>query len=338
MSNKKVSMQTIADYLNISKVTVYKALNNQQYVSDDLKEKILRAAQELGYYKVSGKNLALNNNLAFVVPKRFFLENEGFYTSIFYYLNNFCHNDGLALTLYVINNSDESNCTLPATLNSGSCDGIFIAGEMTDDYIHGIGDLGLPVLLIDFYKPSFNYDCIIADNFFNGFTITNYLIEKGHTDIGFVGNPSQTSSISDRFYGYQKALAAHNLPYNPDWHLVNNNLTTGVYTLETPLPKTLPTAFVCHCDRAAYFLIQRINMEGLKVPADISVACFDNTNLAENSNPPLTTVDISTKTIAKNSYSQLRSRIKDNSLSKQRIYIPCNIVERSSVANIKKII
>lgn len=331
MSNKKVSMQTIADYLNISKVTVYKALNNQQYVSDELKEKILKTAEELGYYKTSAKNLSLNNHLAFVVPKRFFLENEGFYTSIFYYLNNFCHNDGLALTLYVINNSDESGGVLPATLNSGSCDGIFIAGEMTDEYIQGIGRLGLPVLLIDFYKPAFHYDCIIADNFFNGFTATNYLIENGHKEIGFVGNPSQTSSISDRFYGYQKALATHNLPYNPDWHLVNNNLATGVYTLDTPLPKTLPTAFVCHCDRAAYFLIQRINMENLKVPADISIISFDNTSLAENSNPPLTTVDISTKIIAKNSYNQLRSRIKDNTLPKQRIYIPCSIVERSSI-------
>jgi LacI family transcriptional regulator len=328
-------MQTIADYLNISKVTVYKALNNQQYVSGELKEKILQTAEELGYYKVSGKNAALNNILAFVVPKRFFLENEGFYTSIFYYLNNFCHNDGLTLILYVINSSDESSCTLPATLNSTSCDGIFIVGEMTDEYIHSIGGLRLPILLIDFYKPSFDYDCIIADNFFNGFTVTNYLIEKGHIEIGFVGNPSQTSSISDRFYGYQKALASHGLHYNPDWHLVNNNLTTGVYTLDTPLPAKLPTAFVCHCDRAAYFLIQRINMEGLKVPTDISVVSFDNTTLAENSNPPLTTVDISTKIIARNSYNQLRNRIKDNSLSKQRIYIPCNIIVRSSVTDIK---
>jgi LacI family transcriptional regulator len=331
MKNKRVSMQTIADYLNVSKVTVYKALNNQQYVSDELREQIIQVAKDLGYIKPTNKNPVLNNRLAFIVPKRYFLESDSFYTTIFYYLNNFCNNDKITLTLYVINGSDESSCTIPAALSSSNCDGIFLAGEITDKYVHDIGELGLPVTLIDFYKPHLNYDCIIADNFFNGFTATNYLIEKGHSNIGFVGTPSQTSSISDRFYGYRKALASHNLAYNPDWHLTNNDAISGVYTLDTPLPDTLPTAFVCHCDRAAYFLIQRLNMVNIKVPEEISVISFDNTNLAENSTPMLTTIDINTKIIAEKSYAQLRNRIENSSIPKQRIYIPCNIVERNSV-------
>lgn len=331
MKSNKVSMQTIADYLNISKVTVYKALNNQQYVSEELREKIIQTAKDLGYIKTTKKNHVLHNSLAFIVPKRFFLESDSFYTSIFYYLNNLTHNDGLVLTLYIINSTDESNCIIPNVLSLNKCDGIFIAGEMTDKYIHSIGELGLPMLLIDFYKPDLNYDCVIADNFFNGYTATNYLIEKGHTEIGFVGIPGQTTSISDRFFGYQKALSSHKLNYNPVWQLANNDSVTGVYSLDTPLPDTLPTAFVCHCDRSAYFLIQRLNMENIKVPEDISIISFDNTDLAENSVPRLTTIDISTKLIAENSYSQLRDRIENTAIPKQRIYIPCKIVERDSV-------
>ena len=331
MKGNRVSMQTIADLLKVSKVTVYKALNNQQYVSEELREKIIQTAADLGYIKSTGKNQVLNNSLAFIVPKRFFLESDSFYTSIFYYINNSCHRDGLVLTLYIINNEDESNCIIPNTSSLNECDGIFIAGEMTDQYIHIVGDLGLPMLLIDFYKPDLNYDCVIADNFFNGYTATNYLIEKGHTDIGFVGIPSQTSSISDRFFGYQKALSSHNLKFNPDWHLANNNHITGIYSLDTPLPDKMPTAFVCHCDRSAYFLIQRLNMENIKVPDDISIISFDNTNLAENSTPKLTTIDINTKIIAEKSYSQMKSRIENAAIPKQRIYTPCRIVERDSV-------
>ncbi len=331
MSSKKVSMQTIADYLDISKVTVYKALNNQQYVSDELKEKILQTAKDLGYHKSSTKSTVLYNSLAFVVPKRFFLEDEGFYTSIFYHLNNFCQNENQSLALYVVNSANENDGILPAALTSSGCDGIFIAGEMKSEYIHSLSTLGIPMILIDFYKPSFNIDCIIADNFFNGFTATNYLIEYGHTKIGFVGNPNQTSSISDRFFGYQKALSTHDLSFNIAWHLVNNNPITGIYTLDTFLPKELPTAFVCHCDRSAYFLTQRLNMDGIKVPNDISVVSFDNTTLAENSDPPLTTIDISTRTLAKDSYRQLCSRIMDKTIPVQRIYIACNIIERKSV-------
>jgi LacI family transcriptional regulator len=324
-------MQTIADYLNISKVTVYKALNNQQYVSDELRKKILQTAKDLGYLKTTNKNQALNNSLAFIVPKRFFLENDNFYTTIFYYLNKACHKDGLVLTLYVISNTDENNCTIPNISSLNECDGIFIAGEMKDKYICSIGELGLPILLIDFNKPDLNYDTVIVDNFFNGYTATNYLIEKGHTDIGFIGIPSQTSNISDRFFGYQKALASYNLNYNPAWQLANNNHTTGVYGLDTVLPDVLPTAFVCHCDRSAYYLIQRLSMENIKVPEDISIISFDNTDLAENSTPKLTTIDINTKIIAEKSYAQLRYRIENSNIPQQRIYIPCRIVERDSV-------
>ena len=73
-------------------------------------------------------------------------------------------------------------------------------------------------------------------------------------------------------------------------------------------------------------------MAGLSVPGDISVISFDNTTLAENARPALTTVDISTKEIARSAYVHLRKRIADNTLPAQRIYIQSNIIERDSVA------
>ena len=95
----------------------------------------------------------LYNSLAFVVPKRFFLEDEGFYTSIFYHLNNFCQNENQSLALYVVNSANENDGILPAALTSSGCDGIFIAGEMKSEYIHSLSTLGIPMILIDFYKP-----------------------------------------------------------------------------------------------------------------------------------------------------------------------------------------
>jgi LacI family transcriptional regulator len=75
-------------------------------------------------------------------------------------------------------------------------------------------------------------------------------------------------------------------------------------------------------------------MENIKVPEDISIISFDNTDLAENSNPTLTTIDISTKIIAEKSYAQLRYRIKNTTIPKQRIYIPCDIIERNSIKSL----
>lgn len=330
MKNKKISMQMIADQLGISKVTVYKALNNKPYVSKDLNEQILQIAAELGYNKNNLKNKIDINTLAFVVPRRFFLEQENFYTTIFYYLNKMSLKQNINLTLFVINRNDEENIILPSTLISNSFDGIFIGGEITNNYIKAIANIKAPIILIDFYKPEFNFDCVITDNFYNGINATNHLIEKGHKEIGFLGDFNQTSSISDRFFGYQKALSTHNLTYNSNWHLVNNNTETGVYTLDISLPESLPTAFVCHCDMAAYFLIQRLNMSNIKVPKDVSIISFDNTKLCESSIPKLTSIDINTKKIAQKAFEQLIERIKFPNSPQQRLYITCDIIERDS--------
>jgi DNA-binding LacI/PurR family transcriptional regulator len=72
-------------------------------------------------------------------------------------------------------------------------------------------------------------------------------------------------------------------------------------------------------------------MANIKVPEDISIISFDNTVLAENSIPKLTSIDINTKIIAEKSYAQLRYRIENNNIPQQRIYIPCTLVERDSV-------
>ena len=101
MANGKVTMQMIADKLGVTKVSVSKALNNQPGISDKLRTEINKAALELGYNKHMIHKRA-SNNFAFVVPKRFFLENENFYTTIYYYLNKQCQKTGQILSNIVV--------------------------------------------------------------------------------------------------------------------------------------------------------------------------------------------------------------------------------------------
>ena len=92
---------------------------------------------------------------------------------------------------------------------------------------------------------------------------------------------TQTSSISIVILDTRKPSHTQS-GYKHQLASVNNNTETGVYTLDIDLPDPLPDAFVCHCDMAAYFLIQRLTMCGIKVPEDVSVISFDNTKLSES--------------------------------------------------------
>ena len=331
MKNEKITMQQIADRLGVTKVSVSKALNGQPGISGKLREEIVKTAKELGYRKKRSTANARHSRLAFVTPKRFFLENENFYTTIFYYLNRICQSSGWSLSSFVIDSGEEGSAKLPETLTSDLFDGVFIAGEMETPFVEKVVGLSLPVVLIDFYEPSLDLDCIVTDNFYLGYCATDYLIRKGHREIGFVGDTRETSNIMDRYYGYRKALTLAGLPVRDEWHLVNNDPRTGVYTLDYRLPDPLPSAFVCHCDMAAYFLMQSMRKEGYSVPQDVSVISFDNTSLSRATTPALSTFDIDRREIARRAFEQMLLRISESGRQSERIYIENRLIERGSV-------
>lgn len=333
MKSSKVTMQNIADKLGISKVSVSKAIRNQPDIGEDLKRKILQTANEMGYFNERQSLVSKIERFAFLVPKRFFLENENFYTTIYYYLNKKCLNNNLNLSLFVINSAEEKDLTIPAALNNLNIGGLLLAGEIDEAYLFALSNLNIPMLSIDFYKPHLQIDCILTDNFYISYSATTHLIDKGHRKIGFVGNPKQTSSIMDRYFGFQKALAFNNLSFSEDWNIINNDPISGRYTLDFSLPEELPTAFVCHCDMAAYFLIQKLLGMGLNVPDDVSIVSFDNTEISRTCSPKLTTVDINKKDFAYMAFDQMMKRVQCPELPPQRIFINAEFIERQSVKN-----
>ncbi|WP_343247290.1 LacI family DNA-binding transcriptional regulator [Diplocloster hominis] len=336
MDNNKVTMQQIADKLGISKVSVSKAINNQEGISQELRKKILSVAVEMGYMPKKKFTTADKQDykLAFFTPKRYFFENENFYSQIFYYLNKECSDAHYTLSVFIINAEDEHAGILPSIYLNDDFDGVFVGGEMESSYIQNLLRFQKPVILIDFYKPGLDLDCILVDNFYIGYEATTYLIQNGHTRIGFVGNIEQASSIADRFYGYQKALAENQLTYSKEWNIVNNEPLTGLYTENISLPGEMPTAFLCYCDMAAFYLIKTLSSRNLHVPQDISIISFDNTEISKSSIPPLTTVDISKKQLANHAFQQMLLRLDNPDSNTQRVIVSTKLVIRSSVRHI----
>ena len=185
--------------------------------------------------------------------------------------------------------------------------------------------------------PILGIDSIVSDNFSTGQEVTAYLIQKGHQRIGFVGNIHNSSSICDRYFGYLKALRLNGLEVREDWHFANNDEVTGQYTLDFALPEDLPTAFVCHCDKAAFTLMQKLEGLGVRVPEDVSVISFDNTSICDLISPRLTSVDIARKQIALYSIDQMLYRIGHSQSLPRKIYLGCRLIERNSVLDIRPV-
>jgi LacI family transcriptional regulator len=308
----KVTLQDIAIKAGISKVAVFKALNNQKGVSEQLRKKILELADEMGYirqYKYANQRM----NFLFVVDKNFFLtSSEQYYTTIYYYLAAEYQKSFSKVNIVFLDHqpNDYNQIEIAIKTSKEPIDGLFIAGEVHEQLLKDLSIIKLPLVFIDYFSPLYQYSYIHQDNYYLSYRLTKHLMENGHKEIGFVGDIHATSAISDRYFGYRKALADEKIAYTEDWH-INRNIE-HLNDLINVLPNAVPTAYVCHCDAAAYKLYAALNLKNLKVPQDVSVISFDNTHLCDAVIPTLTSAGCNKETIAKKSISAMQEMIIDS--------------------------
>ena len=296
----KVTLDSIAKELNISKVAVHKALNDKPGISAELRAKVKETAKQLGYRPcISHYKTGLH--FIYAIKKSFFLfAGEQFYTTIYYFLNAECERIDSTLNLLFYEDDD-----LVSTLNKKlasykpSIAGVFIAGEVGKLSLQQLRELRIPFVFIDFFSPLYPYSYVYLDNYTASYTATQYLIDRGHRKIGFVGDITTTSSIKDRYFGYLKALSDNGIPARND-HLVCNNIEK-MSTYEDILPADLPTAFLCHCDSAAHKLYLLLKFKNISIPGDVSVLSFDNTDLCKTIVPQLTSIGVPKEKYAKKS-------------------------------------
>ncbi len=290
---KSVTMQNIADKLGVTKVTVSKALGNKDGVSDELREKIKKTAEEMGYkFNFFGQALKSKKsfNIGVIVSEKFFDNDMSFYYNIY---KKLCLSlDKLEYTnsLHILTEENEINLVIPNIITLNKIDGLIILGKLEHNYIKKILEENIQTLFLDYYTAEFNIDCVITDNFFGSYFLTNYLLENDFKDFCFVGSIKATSSIQDRYLGYCKALiesdkmnSINNIIEDRDEH---GNL------INIKIPEKLPEAFVCNCDITAYHLCEKLKSMNINVPNDVSVVGFDNDIFSTLCNPKLTSYEV----------------------------------------------
>ena len=326
--SEKITMQKIADKVGVSKVTVSKVLNGMPGISEETQKKIINMANELGYKKKNRIKTAQAKNLKLflMISKRYFLEDDKFYTVIVYHLNNIYQKLG-AETIFTVVNAQNIE-EVAGREYHGS--GIFLIGEFDKDFVLKLSEKGLPIVGIDFYMPNIHMDFVMNDNYNAAFYATQFLIDCGHTKIGFSGNIQHSNSITDRYYGDRKALYKNNIKFSKDW-IIQENDYDNVYSYDFSLPADMPTAFLCHSDKTGIILKERLATLGYKVPDDVSIISFDNTERSAYPQNNLTAIDIDTKGMAYKAHDLMMNRLAHPSLLPQKYILSSEIVHRASV-------
>lgn len=330
-----ITMKDIANKLDISTVTVSKALSDKSGVSDSLRKKIKDTAEEMGYrcnIIAKGMKEGITYNIGVIVAQRYMDAGNSFYFAMYNNIVKHLGQHNYYAILEIIPKSSEKNLVLPNMILDKRVDAIIVLGQMEENYISIISKKEMPTIFLDFYDRNFDMDSVIGDNIYGAYTITNYLIDKGHKDIGYVGNIYSNRSILDRYLGYTKTLIENNIEVNKEW-IINDRDSNGRF-YEFDLPKKLPTAFVCNCDETAYYFIRFLEKKDIKVPDDISIVGFDNYIHAKICKPGITTIQVDTDKMSKEVVYNILNKINDRSYRFGKKVVSGTIVIRDSVKSL----
>lgn len=335
---KAVKLADIAKIMNVSTVTVSKALSDQKGVSEEMREKIKHLADEMGYKSPSAAKMMSakkSYNIGVVLSERFLDQYESFYWQMYQAVATKAVSKECFTMLEVLGIDTEQSLELPKLLKEHKVEGLIILGLLKEDYLNMlVQNVDVPFICLDFYDKHQECDAVVTDNFYGMYRLTNYLFEMGHQDIAYVGTLLYTESITDRYFGYAKAMLEHGRQIRPDWIIDDRNMDNGQRDddFEFALPEKMPTAFVCNCDLTAGVLINSLQKKGYRVPEDISVAGFDNYIHPGICKVGITTYEVDIKEMARKTINNLIKKMNHESYKQGISIVEGHMVIKDSVA------
>jgi LacI family transcriptional regulator len=170
---------------------------------------------------------------------------------------------------------------------------IAVTSELTGADLAGLARAKVPVVVVDpLNLPRARVTSVGSTNFAGGFAATQHLLGLGHRRIGYVGGPVSAACNQARLHGYRAAMEATGVPLRPEWvtsgrFVFDAGVIGGAALLDLPDP---PSAIFAGSDEMALGVIEAARARELRVPQDLSLVGFDDTQIARMASPPLTTV------------------------------------------------
>ncbi|MDP4087986.1 MAG: LacI family DNA-binding transcriptional regulator [Bacillota bacterium] len=342
----------IARIAGVSRSTVSRVINNYPNVPEETRERILEIIKQYNYVPdASARILAGIKNTTiglFIIDIRPESNSKGRRIALshyFSYLTGAIIEDaakmGYRVLVTMINNSEMYKDVKQAFYNKTISGGIFIGQKSDDPIVKEIITAGYKVAIID---QSIESDkdiyskCIVinSDNFSGAYNAIQYLINLKHSRIACITGELEKASALERLDGYKKALLDADIP------VINSLIASEEFTenggyraVKKLLAREKPTAIFLGNDSMAIGAMKAIKEAGMKVPGDISIVGFDDVEISQYLNPPLTTVKMRLSEMASLAANSLITAI-DKELNFSANYkVPVDLMIRESCTESK---
>ncbi|MFD1465893.1 LacI family DNA-binding transcriptional regulator [Lapidilactobacillus mulanensis] len=307
----KITMQTVADRLGVSKNTVSQALRNKNTVSSQTKDAVFQMADKLGYqYQKETKSEATTGNRFAIIASEYTLSFNSFFGIILNKIKELIVDQKQTIDVFMISKEDETQGKLPEKLNADNYDGLFILSFFSDQYLDLLNSVtDLPKILIDHHRPGLEIDSVLSANIDGAYEAMSYLATKGVKTVGFIGEIDRSPSYAERMIGFENALSSLHLETTDQWTI--NHLPENQNSLFETIAavKKQPDAWFCVNNGYAFSLMNYFQSHQMNVPQDIKVLAFDDTDLSRMTQPRMTVMATDLNEMGKSSYDLLQYRM-----------------------------
>ncbi len=340
---KTPTLRDIAAKADVAISTVSSVLNNRANVTPETRERVLRAAAELGYRQrlVADSPFSAQLSTIGLITKHRNgdpLVVNPFYSYIIAGVERECQRYNMNL-MYATVEVDDRNHTLslPGMLLNELVDGVIIVGAFLEESLTDISRRAeRNLVLIDGYTSKETFDSVLMDNFGGAVNAVSYLIDHGHRHIGLIGsNRDSYPSILERRRGYVAALTQAGL--------VDRYIEEGLHNRASAFDATLrllrrhpqiTAIFACN-DESAIGVMNAARLLGYSIPDTLSVVGFDDIDLAQEVTPALTTVHVDKVLMGTMALRLLRDRVNEPGRAAVSTVVTTQLITRDSVHWIK---
>ncbi|BCJ96870.1 transcriptional regulator RbsR [Anaerocolumna cellulosilytica] len=295
-----VTIKDVARLSGVGIATVSRVLNNSGITSNETKEKVMAAVRELNYVpNNNARSLKMGQSRTIALLAKSIT--NPFFQKMIHTIEQKVFMRGYHLEIRNVNYSEHEMSMAIKEVQDRNLNGIILMGGNFEYTNEDFKRLGVPCVLLtvsagkDVDKEL--YSSVIIDDEAESFKATEYLIQLGHRRIGCIySNQGEVTTPNKlRFRGYQKALEANGIAYDPV--LVSAiNVSESGYEFGFNMMKNLMvrnkdmTAVVTMADTMAIGAAKAAISAGLRIPEDISIIGFDGIEVAEYYNPSLDTI------------------------------------------------
>ncbi|MCY6484869.1 LacI family DNA-binding transcriptional regulator [Clostridium aestuarii] len=295
-----VTIKEIAKEAGVSPSTVSRVISDDSRISEETKKKVRKIMKEMDYHPnviarslVSKATKTIGVIMPYSTEKAF---TNPFFPEVLRGIAKAANSYGYFLLLSSGDTEKEQIDSINSLVRGSRVDGVVITySKENDPIIEELKKMKVPFSMIGRPVKTENINYVDNDNVKAGYNAVKYLIDKGHRKIGLILGVLNLTVSADRYEGYKKALEENNLVMDKEIIISNEFVQEGGYeSMKTILKSSQrPTAVMVTDDVMAFGAMRAVSELGYRIPKDISIISFNNTQpLCEFCIPPLTSTEI----------------------------------------------